>query len=42
MRSEGTSAILIAAGILILVLTAAVLFVPEVRHLQRQRPAPAD
>ena len=38
----GTSAILTAGGIVILVLTACLLLVPEVRHLERQRPAPAD
>lgn len=38
----GTSTILTAGGILILVLTSAVLFVPEVRQLRRQLPASAD
>lgn len=36
----GTPAILTAAGILILLLTAAVLLVPEVRHLRRQQTQP--
>jgi len=37
----GTSAVLTAGGIIIAVLTAAVLLVPEVRQLRRQAPAPA-
>ena len=40
--SFGTSAVLVAGAIAIAVLTAAVLFVPEVRHLERHgaRPPP--
>jgi hypothetical protein len=37
----GTSAVLITGGVLILALTGAALFLPEVRHLQRRLPAPA-
>jgi MFS family permease len=37
----GTSAVLITGGVLILALTGVVLFLPEVRHLQRRLPAPA-
>jgi hypothetical protein len=39
----GTSAVLAVGGILIVLLTVAVLCVPEVRHLRRQLPAhPAE
>jgi predicted MFS family arabinose efflux permease len=38
----GTPAVLTAGGILIVLLTVAVLFVPEVRHMQRQIPARPD
>jgi len=39
----GTSAVLAVGGILIVLLTVAVLSVPEVRHLRRQLPAqPAE
>jgi MFS family permease len=38
----GTSAVLIAGGIIVLALTGAVLFIPEVRHLRRRLPAPAE
>ena len=38
----GTPAVLTAGGILIVLLTAAVLLVPEVRHMQRQTPARPD
>jgi MFS family permease len=35
----GTPAVLTAGGILIVLVTIAVLFVPEVRHMRRQEPA---
>ena len=38
----GTRAVLAAGAILIVVLTIAVLCVPEVRHLERQKPAALD
>ncbi|HEY4464759.1 MAG TPA: MFS transporter, partial [Streptosporangiaceae bacterium] len=37
----GAPAVLAAGGVLIVILTAAVLLVPEVRHLRRHAPAPA-
>jgi len=40
--SFGTPAVLAAGAILIVVLTAAVLLVPDVRHLERQAPAGSD
>lgn len=36
----GTSAVLITGGVVILALAGVVLFLPEVRHLQRQLPVP--
>jgi len=38
----GTSAVLTAAGVLVLALTGAALLIPDVRHLQRQVPVPAE
>jgi hypothetical protein len=38
----GTSAVLTASGVLVIFLPLFVLLLPEVRHVQRQQPAPAS